>query len=101
MVSTSERLILASASPARAQLLAAAGVHFSVEPAGIDEGRIKRMARQAGHSALVCAGTIAAGATKSYQVRVTVPAVDVRNLEAEPAQTSPRRAVHLAQLLTE
>jgi septum formation protein len=35
-------LILASASPSRRQLLASAGLHFGIEPAGIDEDEVKR-----------------------------------------------------------
>lgn len=37
-----EDVILASASPARAQLLAAAGVEFRTVPAEIDEDEVKR-----------------------------------------------------------
>lgn len=56
---TAEPLILASASAARAALLRAAGIEFSIEPAALDEDRIKRAARQAGESARDCALTLA------------------------------------------
>ena len=55
MAASPERVVLASASPARAALLRAAGVVFSVEPAAIDEGRLKAEARAAGDSAAGCA----------------------------------------------
>jgi nucleoside triphosphate pyrophosphatase len=54
-----ERIILASASPGRAAVLRAAGVDFTVEPAAIDEARLKCEARQAGDSALSCAVALA------------------------------------------
>lgn len=54
-----ERVILASASMARAGLLRAAGVEFTVEPAAIDESRLKRKAREAGDSAIACASALA------------------------------------------
>jgi septum formation protein len=50
MVLANEQLILASASPVRAQLLAAAGVDFQIEPAEIDEIPLKRAFRAAGRS---------------------------------------------------
>jgi septum formation protein len=55
MAATAEPLILASASAARAALLRAAAVDFSVEPAAVDEARLKRDARAAGDSAIGCA----------------------------------------------
>jgi septum formation protein len=54
-----ERVVLASASAARAALLRAAGVAFSVEPAAIDEAELKRQARHAGDSAMACAIALA------------------------------------------
>ncbi|UYN94752.1 MAG: Maf family protein [Enhydrobacter sp.] len=39
---TGPRLILASASPSRRQLLANAGLEFEVEPSGVDEDEVKR-----------------------------------------------------------
>jgi septum formation protein len=59
MASTPERLILASASTARAALLRAAGLDFAVEPASIDEARLKREHRSAGASAVDCAVALA------------------------------------------
>ena len=52
---TPEAVILASASPTRARLLEAAGVGFSVDPASIDEGALKRRARESGQPAIACA----------------------------------------------
>jgi septum formation protein len=54
-----ERLILASASSLRAALLRAAGIEFDIEPAAIDEARIKRLARAIGDTAIVCAFALA------------------------------------------
>ena len=48
MAATAEPLILASASTARARMLEAAGVVFTIEPAAIDEACIKVAAREAG-----------------------------------------------------
>jgi septum formation protein len=59
MAATVERIILASASAARAALLRGAGVDFAAEPAAIDESRLKRKARQSGDSALSCASALA------------------------------------------
>jgi len=59
MAPTPEPIILASASPARARLLEAAGVPFAVKLPDIDEGPIKKTARQAGQSAIQCALTLA------------------------------------------
>jgi len=54
-----EALILASASPARARLLAAAGLGFRVEPAEVDEEEVKRAFRSEGRSAADCALALA------------------------------------------
>jgi septum formation protein len=59
MAARREPIILASASAARAGLLRAAGVEFTVEPAAIDESFLKREARQAGETALACATILA------------------------------------------
>lgn len=59
MAATAERLILASASSARAALLSAAGIAFAIEPATIDESRVKREARRTGDSAMSCAIALA------------------------------------------
>jgi len=53
-------LVLASASAARAQLLHQAGLSFRVDPAAIDEGALKRRAREHGNSAAACALALAA-----------------------------------------
>ncbi len=66
MAAKVERIILASASTARAGLLRSAGVDFTVEPAAIDESRLKREARQRGDSAIDCASELAA--EKAYSV---------------------------------
>jgi septum formation protein len=54
-----EELILASASPARARLLAAAGVQARVDPAEIDEIAVKQAFRGDGRSAVDCALALA------------------------------------------
>jgi septum formation protein len=56
-----ERLVLASASAARAALLRAAGIDFAVEPAEIDESELKQEARRGGESALGAAVILATG----------------------------------------
>lgn len=66
---TPEAIILASASPTRACLLEAAGVDFAVDPARIDEGAIKRRAREAGQSAIACALTLATGKATDVSAR--------------------------------
>ena len=55
-----EPIILASASVARARLLKAAGIAFSIEPADIDETRIKSASRESGQTAMACALALAA-----------------------------------------
>jgi septum formation protein len=59
MAAMAEPIILASASAARARLLEAAGIPFSIEPADIGETRIKAASRQAGQSAMASALTLA------------------------------------------
>jgi len=59
MVAMAEPIVLASASAARGGLLKAAGLAFSVEPADIDEARIKSVLRQAGQTAMACAQALA------------------------------------------
>ena len=61
-----ERLILASASPTRARLLAAAGLIFQVEPPLVDEGAIKRVFQVDGGAAGDCA--LALAEAKARQV---------------------------------
>jgi septum formation protein len=60
MAAMAEPIILASASTARARLLDAAGVPFTIEPAAIDEERLKQAAREEGSSAMSCALAVAA-----------------------------------------
>jgi septum formation protein len=60
MAAKAEPIILASASTARARLLDAAGVPFTIEPAAIDEERIKKASRATGQSAMECALALAA-----------------------------------------
>lgn len=69
MVLTPERLILASASTARAEILRAAGVEFSVEPASVDETAIKRECRAAGSDACVCASALAEAKARTVAPR--------------------------------
>jgi septum formation protein len=59
MAAMAEPIILASASAARARLLDAAGVPFTIEPAAIDEERIKRASRATGQSTMECALVLA------------------------------------------
>jgi septum formation protein len=54
-----EELILASASPVRAQILAAAGLAFRVEAAAVDEDTVKRTFKAAGAGARECALALA------------------------------------------
>ena len=60
MAAKAEPVILASASVSRASLLRAAGIAFTVEPAAIDEARLKAVARQRGDSPTACATALAA-----------------------------------------
>jgi septum formation protein len=59
MASMPEAIVLASASTARAALLRAAGVDFTVVPAAIDEDDTKRQAKHKGWSAASCARALA------------------------------------------
>jgi septum formation protein len=61
-----EPLILASASPTRKRLLAAAGLEVRVEPALVDEAAIKRVFRADGRSAGDCG--LALAEAKSRQI---------------------------------
>ena len=69
MASMRERLVLASASPARARLLAAAGLEFAVEPAGLDEAAMKRGLAAAHASAADCALALAAEKARRVSLR--------------------------------
>ena len=65
----SGRIVLASASTARASLLRAAGVEFTIEPAAIDEAAIKREARRGGESAIGAAVILAAEKARAVSQR--------------------------------
>ena len=73
MASTREdagpRLILASASAARAAMLRAAGIAFIAEPAEIDETAIKDSHHIAGRDALACAAALAAAKARAVAAR--------------------------------
>jgi septum formation protein len=69
MASMPERLVLASASAARAALLRAAGVAFTVVPAMVDEAQLKRDSRRAGGSAADCAIALATAKALSVSRR--------------------------------
>jgi septum formation protein len=64
-----EPIILASASTARARLLEAAGIAFSIHPANIDETRIKSAARETGQTATACAAMLAAEKARHVSLR--------------------------------
>src|SRR3954447_11823655 len=65
----SGRITLASASTARASLLRAAGIDFTIEPAAIDEAVIKREARRGGESAIGVAVILAAEKARAVSQR--------------------------------
>ncbi len=69
MAATAEPVILASASPARARLLRAAGIVAAVEPSQVDEATIKMRHRAAGDSALACAEALAAAKAQAVSAR--------------------------------
>jgi len=69
MAATAEPVILASASPARARLLRAAGIVAAVEPSQVDEATIKTRHRAAGDSALACAEALAAAKAQAVSAR--------------------------------
>jgi septum formation protein len=62
-------LILASASTARAGLLAAAGIDFRIEPAELDEGLLKRACRAQGRDAAECALALAEAKARQVAAR--------------------------------
>jgi nucleoside triphosphate pyrophosphatase len=64
-----ERLILASASPARARLLRAAGLEFIVEPARIDETATKLAFAEGRAAAVDCALALAAEKARAVALR--------------------------------
>ncbi|MGD9616657.1 MAG: Maf family protein [Alphaproteobacteria bacterium] len=65
----SERLVLASASTARAALLRAAAVDVATEPAAIDEAAIKQEARRNGESAIGVATILATEKARTVSLR--------------------------------
>lgn len=69
MASTPERIVLASASTARAALLRAAGVPFAIEPAAIDESPLKREMHSAGEPAIACAMGLAVAKARHVSER--------------------------------
>lgn len=69
MASPNEPLILASASPVRAQLLRSAGIEFAVEPAAVDEAAVKERCRVEGRSAADCALALAEAKAQSVSLR--------------------------------
>ena len=79
------RLVLASESAARQRLLAAAGVEFTAEPAGIDEAALKRSCRERGESAAQCAlalaGAKAARVAERHQDAVVIGADQILECE--------------------
>jgi septum formation protein len=66
MARMNSRLLLASASSTRARLLAAAGVEIGVDPAEIDENRLKQAFRAEARTAADCA--VALAETKARHV---------------------------------
>ena len=64
-----EDLVLASASTARAELLAAAGVDFRIDPAELDEGFVKRACRAEGADAVECALALAEAKARQVAAR--------------------------------
>ncbi|MGH7094139.1 MAG: Maf family protein [Stellaceae bacterium] len=68
-----DRVVLASASSARARLLRDAGIAFTIDPADLDEGHIKTEQHALGATALSCAAELA---------RAKAQAVAMRNRDA-------------------
>ncbi len=64
-----EDLVLASASSIRAELLAAAGVDFRIEPAELDEGLLKQVCRAEGRDAAGCALALAEAKARQVATR--------------------------------
>ena len=69
MASMPERIVLASASTARAALLRAAGVEFAVDPAAIDEAPLKRRMHAGGEPAIACAMELAVEKARRVSAR--------------------------------
>ncbi|HWB47852.1 MAG TPA: Maf family nucleotide pyrophosphatase [Stellaceae bacterium] len=64
-----ERIVLASASTARATLLENAGVDFAIVPADVDEAAIKRQYQARGADAAACAMALAEAKTRAIAGR--------------------------------
>lgn len=64
-----EDLVLASASPVRAGLLAAAGIKFRIEPAELDEGLLKQACREERRDAAQCALALAEAKARQIAAR--------------------------------
>ena len=62
-------MVLASASTARAGLLAAAGIDFRIEPAELDEGLLKQACRAEGRDATGCALALAEAKARQIAAR--------------------------------
>ena len=69
--------MLASASTARAGLLAAAGIDFRIEPAELDEGLLKQVRRARGRDAAECALALAEAKARQVAERCGRAAVDI------------------------
>lgn len=68
-MSAAPALILASRSPARARLLAAAGLTFAIEPSAVDEDEIKARAMACGLNAEATALELALAKAKAVSAR--------------------------------
>lgn len=62
-------LVLASASAIRARLLANAGIDAAIDPAAVDEARIKRESRDQGRDAGECAALLAEAKARDVAAR--------------------------------
>ena len=69
MTETAPPLILASASPSRAALLTAAGLPIHIEPADLDEAKVKDDGRAAGHSVAQIAARLACEKAKKISAQ--------------------------------
>src|SRR5258708_16674841 len=69
MAKTPNKLILASASTARARLLQNADIAFQIDPANIDESAIKQSVRREGRSVVECALSLAEAKARHVSAR--------------------------------
>jgi septum formation protein len=97
------RLVLASGSPTRAQLLRRAGVPFQQEPAELDEAiaktRLKRAGADAGEAALELARLKAAAVARRHPARLVLGADQLLECEGEWLDKPGTREGAHAQLL--